>query len=464
MPEEGLSLFILKFISERRQPKREALEKEAAKALAAEDSPAAQAAIKNDFAARYAELEQKYEVRNWLSDAARRAGQISLVTHALKFTHGDAKGSSIYKSSANENLAYLSSASLKMPVLDAVGNAASLDIVKLLQTEYQGDSLLASLIRDDTSVLAELAVNETQLAEWVAGFKQVLSSPNPASHKLAKQIYFPVGKGHYHLLSPLFSSSLAHALHQRIVAARFSEEAKEINAAVRAKNWHSQPQVSYLHTAVQSYGGTKPQNISYLNSVRGGKVRLLSCAAPVWQRTEKPPLKHKSIFHLKSEFSYAARECVKNLRRHLLSVYNKDSTSEIRQQREDYVNQIIDVLFNYVAEIHQYEFEGWSKDEACELKRSQQLWLDPGRGNTDNGFRFEREMGDWKKEVARDFGHWLSQQLSSLNTAGYSAGQRNSEPMMVMGDTERSYFSTAALFKKRLREMEQDMKEDLLCI
>ncbi|WP_042037601.1 type I-F CRISPR-associated protein Csy1, partial [Aeromonas popoffii] len=28
----------------------------------------------------------------WLDDAARRAKQISLVTHAPKFTHGDARG------------------------------------------------------------------------------------------------------------------------------------------------------------------------------------------------------------------------------------------------------------------------------------------------------------------------------------------------------------------------------------
>jgi len=460
MHREGLSLSILQYVSDRKQPKREALQKEEAKALMGVESPVERVKIKNDFSARYAELDKKYEVRNWLSDAARRAGQISLVTHALKFTHGDAKGMSIYKPSGEENINYLSSANLKAAVLDAVGNAASLDIVKLLQAEYQGDSLLASLIRDDTSALAALADNTQQLTEWVEGFKQVLSSPEPASHKLAKQIYFPVGDNQYHLLSPLFATSLAHALHERIVAARFSEEAKEVYAAFKNETWHSQPRTSYLNTALQTFGGTKPQNISYLNSVRGGKVRLLSCAAPVWQNISKPPLKHKSIFHFGSEFSRAAYASVGRLKHYLLSVYGKESTFEIRQQRESYVDEIIDILFNYVAGVHQFDNPGWSAENECELKRSQQLWFDPLRSKTDDAFRLEREAGDWKKEIARDFGYWLSQQLSSSG----ESGKKNGLSTLAIADTERRYFSTAALFKKRLREMEQAVKEDLLCI
>jgi len=460
MHREGLSLSILQYVSDRKQPKREALQKEEAKALMGVESPVERVKIKNDFSARYAELDKKYEVRNWLSDAARRAGQISLVTHALKFTHGDAKGISIYKPSGEENINYLSSANLKAAVLDAVGNAASLDIVKLLQAEYQGDSLLASLIRNDTSALAALADNTQQLTEWIEGFKQVLSSPEPASHKLAKQIYFPVGDNQYHLLSPLFSTSLAHALHERIVAARFSEEAKEVYAAFKNETWHSQPRTSYLNTALQTFGGTKPQNISYLNSVRGGKVRLLSCAAPVWQNISKPPLKHKSIFHFGSEFSRAAYASVGRLKHYLLSVYGKESTFEIRQQRESYVDEIIDILFNYVAGVHQFANPGWSAENECELKRSQQLWFDPLRSKTDDAFRLEREAGDWKKEIARDFGYWLSQQLSSSG----ESGKKNGLSTLAIADTERRYFSTAALFKKRLREMEQAVKEDLLCI
>lgn len=38
---------------------------------------------------------QKYEYGAWLADAARRVSQIQAVTHALKATHPDARGSSL---------------------------------------------------------------------------------------------------------------------------------------------------------------------------------------------------------------------------------------------------------------------------------------------------------------------------------------------------------------------------------
>ena len=38
----------------------------------------------------------KYEYATWLADAARRVGQIQAVTHVLKATHPDARGSSLH--------------------------------------------------------------------------------------------------------------------------------------------------------------------------------------------------------------------------------------------------------------------------------------------------------------------------------------------------------------------------------
>ncbi|MEA5668274.1 type I-F CRISPR-associated protein Csy1, partial [Stenotrophomonas sp. MH1] len=38
----------------------------------------------------------KYEYGTWLADAARRVGQIQAVTHVLKATHPDARGSNLH--------------------------------------------------------------------------------------------------------------------------------------------------------------------------------------------------------------------------------------------------------------------------------------------------------------------------------------------------------------------------------
>ncbi len=142
-----------------------------------------------------------------------------MVTHALKFIHTDAKGSSIYaaamvNSSDEENSHYVSTASIPSSIkIDVVGNAAALDVASLLQLEQNGESLIAVIARGDSSALQPFAESENQLSEWMNGFQQVLIPKELSSHTLAKQLYFPVGDNEYHLLSPLFASSLVQELY-----------------------------------------------------------------------------------------------------------------------------------------------------------------------------------------------------------------------------------------------------------
>ena len=435
MSHKGMTTFIKSYIAGRRQVKLDAFDKEMAKRLAgaAENE---RASLQSELLQQRQELEQRYETRSWLTDAANRAGQISLVTHAAKYTHGDSKSSSIF-SEASVCEGYLSSATLAKPAADAVGNAAALDVAKLLQTEIEGDSLLAFLQRGDASAFAELAESEQQLAEWVEGFSRALTTRQPASHKLAKQVYFPVGEG-YHLLSPLFSSSLAHAMHTKIAALRFGEESKAIWQASKKGEWHPQPLVRFPNTAAICFGGTKPQNISALNSQRGGRVWLLSSASPLWQRQEKPPLAVKNLFGWRP-LERATRTSLKRLTQLLVSTDSKNS--RIRAARDGYIDEIIDLIFLLVADIQRPEWQGWTQNETCTLKAHQQLWLDPWRAKNDEAFRLEREKDEWQQQVAADFALWLNAHL------------RRAE--LSVERTEQREWQTYPLFHRRLREMEQ---------
>ncbi|WP_431891182.1 type I-F CRISPR-associated protein Csy1 [Pectobacterium colocasium] len=443
MEESRLTRFIVSYISTRKQAKLDAFDKEAEKKRATLSGEAL-AAEELDLAEKRREIEQKHEVRAWLSDAASRAGQISLVTHALKFTHSDAKGTSVFSAETVTEAKTLSTATLAQPAIDAVGNAAALDVAKLLQTQHDGDSLVAALQRGDHRALEALAETPEQLAQWLAGFQQVFTDRQPSSHKLAKQIYFPTENGEYHLLSPLYSSSLAQALHQRINTVRFGDEAKAIRQAQKANQWHDQLAISYPYLAVQNMGGTKPQNISSLNSSRSGRSYLLSSAPPQWNSIEKPPQQNECIFRSNGEMDYHTGDIVKSMRRFLLSVKKVQNNRDIRQQRLRYLDQLIDQLFFYVASVQNLP-SGWSTES--ELKRAQQLWLDPYRAETDTVFRREREAGDWQKAVAYDFGRWLNRRLKHED--------------LIFGEVERREWSTAALFKRRMREMESALKEDL---
>lgn len=433
MSYKGLTAFIEEYIAGRRQTKLDAFDKAKAKRLVAGE-------VESQLLEERRELELRYETRAWLTDAANRAVQINLVTHAAKYTHGDSKSSSIFSESSDSD-GYLSTSTLAKPSADAVGNAAALDVAKLLQTETDGDSLLACLQRGDHSKLAELAESEEQLSQWVEGFSRTLTTKQPSSHKLAKQVYFPVEDG-YHLLNPLFSSALAQALHNRMVSLRFREESKAAWAARKAGEWHSQPLTMFPNLAVMNFGGTKPQNISALNSSRGGRVWLLSSQAPEWKRQESSPLVMTSIFSFKT-FKRMTQSTINDLVR-VMTTKSHNAPYQIRQQYNRYIDELIDLLFNLAVDIQHKEGRGWTQDEKCQLKPHQQLWLDPWRAQTDEAFRSERDKDDWQDAVADDFALWLNGHLQRAD--------------MPVGQTERHEWRTRPLFRRRLREMENALR------
>lgn len=434
MSAEALTAFIADYIAGRRQTKLEAFDKEAAKRSDTDNAT---------LAAERRELEHRYEPQVWLTDAAKRAGQISLVTHAAKFTHGDSKSSSIY-SEAVAKEGYLSSTMLSGLESDAVGNAAALDVAKLLQTDVQGDSLLACLKRGDDRPLAAFTDNIALLDEWVTGFSRALVTGEPVSHKLAKQNYFPVGDS-YHLLSPLFATSFVHALHQKMTTLRFGDDVKAIRQAKREQTWHPKPLVLFPDSVEMHFGGTKPQNISWLNSVRGGRVWLLPARPPQWKRTEKPPVKLRSVFTPGGQFDRRASGTVQLLVS-LLTRTGEYNNRRIREARDEYIDALIDLLFVVASELQREEWQNWTL-QCPDLKTHQQLWLDPWRTKTDAVFRLEREKDDWQALVTEDFAMWLN---ACLHKA-----------LPESGAAEKREWETRERLRTNLRELERIIREAL---
>src|SRR5690625_1961098 len=115
------------------------------------------------------------------------------------------------------------------------------------------------------------------------------------SHGLAKQIFWLAGDDPYEdedfvLLQPFFSSALSHQVYQQIREDKFGEAATEARKA-REKNLPSERSLKvYIDMGVQHLGGTKPQNISYLNSVQRGANYLLSSCPPLWGASSLKPI------------------------------------------------------------------------------------------------------------------------------------------------------------------------------
>lgn len=427
------------YIHGRRDDRLEKFDKDTAKGIKAAKAEEVAAYEQQRFERRLEE-EARFKPSVWLTDAASRAKQLQLVTHALKFTHSDAKGTSIFADQFTGKRDFIGTNSIAEPAIDIVGNAAALDVGKLLMLEQKGKRLVHFIQQGDMTPFEPFAESDQQLAEWLAGFKLAVTAKDPSSHKLAKQLFWPLEEGGYHLILPVFATSLTHAIYDRVQTARFSEAQKAARDARRNEKHSDTPTVEYPNLAVQAFGGTKPQNISQLNSTRGGRAYLLSSAPPTWQSQEQPPLKVTSIF--RGPFSRQVYPLLMGLKKFLAAHLHERSTWEIRAERARRVDEIVDRLIAYGASVRAFP-AGWSSHPDCHLPEHQTLWLDPQRRYSDSDFNDAFEQKMWQVQVAEDFSRFLNAELA-----------RNSE--IATGDVE--FMQWKVLTAQELRLVKDDVE------
>ena len=357
----------------------------------------------------------------WLSKAAKKAWQITRVTHAPKYTHSDTRSSGVLlrpedRSRYTQNECYVDSLSLNDLAVDFAGNAAVFDVAGLLQVGHEGGTLLDEVAAGDSPALKELATSDEQAQEWLQGFQAALQDKALTSGQLSKQLYFPVAEN-YHLISPLYASSLSHNLHEKLTNSFYSEHTKTLRQARKGEKFHSDDLVIFPNIAIQSFGGTKPQNISQLNTKRYGRAYLLSSQPPHWEQQASIPATGKQAFW--REYNQRAWKTAKFLQRYLEGIFKRTSTLERRDRRAELVDELVDTLLHCAANIqHQSDKRGWSAES--DLTLAEQLWLDPHRSEFDEAFRTEREKNEWQGEIARQFAAWLNNQLSKKSELLYA--------------------------------------------
>lgn len=401
------------YIAERLAGKLELFDKEADRLRVSATTVDDLDQLESELQAKRQELIVKFQARNWLTDAAKRAGQINMVTHAAKYTHSDTRCAGVLFSSQSKSVTtmpYLSSAGCSSLTIDVVGNAAVLDVARLLQLESDGTIFLDEVAQGHSPSLRALAENDSQYQQWVDGFQAAFKSQSLQSGQLTKQLYFPVGENEYHLLCPLFASSLMQAVYQRVDP--FSEVTKAAREARKKEQYNAMPLVVFPQMAIQSFGGTKPQNISQLNTQRYGKGYLFSCRAPAWKQQDFLPSKGKKAFW--KEFDHRSWSTARKLQEHLASHFKRTSTMEVRQQRAQLVDDLIDLLLQLAAEVQsKKEAAGWSI--TSDLPWEEQLWLDPYRAEKDKEFAQERSSLDWQKGIASSFAFWLNRSIDKAD-------------------------------------------------
>ncbi len=347
------------------------------------------------------ECDKVFSLEEWLPNAAKRAGQISMATHPCTFSHPSArKNKNGYVSSIIANTERVADGFLKTGNVavetDALGNAAALDVHKFLTLQMaDGLHLLAHIQENSELATNTLRIISSPYQELKDNFLAMVESgtENITSSKI-KQVFFPV-KADYHQLSLLTNSGLIYQLRERVDRIRFSDNVKECRELKRKNEFSDQGFIELYSLTTIGYGGTKPQNISVLNNKNGGKTHLLQSL---------PPSIEKRFIHFpRTNFfteSFHYRECrdiFHALHKILKTDYNNSNIREGRDYRiQELVDRIIDKMWavRSVATAQYHE-------KTSKLSKHQKIWLG-------NEFKLEREETDaWLDKLAKEIASWI---------------------------------------------------------
>lgn len=344
--------------------------------------------------------QKKLSAKEWLLAVAKNASKCTLCSHVGRFLHPSADVKILAKKDNGTDDRYVDTAHVSFQPDITVSSAAYLPISKLLLLELEDGCTVLQHFKQDTEEIRQeissLGVEYDTLRENIL---QIEANHHPeASDERIRQVYFPVGEEGYHLLSVLPASSLMMETKRRI---RFIE--------TNARNVHNEKHESYGKGYKQlfglseiGYGGNKPQNISTLNMMNGGRAYLLPSMPPkVLKRNLIPP---------KRDFFDSLRMRALFPLFHTLHHFFKldRNNMDIRHGSRDAETAIIERVMEKVFQLRALQ-SGWSKERGFQLPMEQKIWLDDGYKEED---RQEEEL--WLDKIASAFARWMLNSYKNL--------------------------------------------------
>ena len=360
---------------------------------------------------KHEECNDIFSLEVWLPNASRRAGQISMATHPCTFSHPSARKNkndyvtSVIADTEQREDGLLRSGNMEVSS-DALGNAAALDVYKFLTLIMpDGKALIEHIKRDSKLAQSLLKIKSKHYEALKEEFLKMIDSSSEefvTSSKI-KQVYFPVEED-YHQLSILTNSGILYYLKKRVNAIRFGkdEEDKEKLKGLRAlrkDNDFSEEGFSEIYNLTTiGYGGTKPQNISVLNSQNGGQAHLLHSMPPELKRRETNfPRKNFfnesiNIWHLKDTFQ---------------ALYNifkvPNYTNEaMRSARKYHYEQLIEKVIEQMWAVRLVSTEQYYEKTSL-LKSHQKVWLYM------DDIEKREESDDWLDKIIEELSSWILQ-------------------------------------------------------
>jgi len=348
----------------------------------------------------------------------------------------------------------------------AIPSAEESGVYPFLQIDIGGMSLLEALRSGDVDALYALHEDEAEARQLRADLLSFLApkQTEPASHTRAKQVYWCVdedpeaGGFIYHLLAPLYPSSLVHAVYKAVESA-YGKESLSVRQSRRDKKYHSGTVHEYPHLAIHNLVASNAQNISALSGKRRGKSYLLSSAPPHWKSSElRIPYHCNTVFDRIYGGKPEVRETVSALLNFLAE--NPPQKQEVRRRREAYVSTLIGELIQMAAKYQHGLAPAWSKDSKVELNEDERLWLDPYRARIPEEVEFRQSwmQMEWVDQIGSRFARWLNAHLEDRLPVGdveFLQWRRELLQMDIMSSWERQlYKELGATLHQSVEEVE----------
>ena len=359
------------------------------------------------------QADDKFSLKEWLPDAAKRVTQLSMVSHPSKFSHPSAKTSSVIAQAKQINDGYLRSGNVSYP-LDVFGNAAAMDVFKFLSLPLTEKlTVLDGFERQEESLKTLLVGADLDFETLGTEFLKIKATDTSVkTDHLVKQVYFPIEQAEYHLLSVLTPSGLITRLKQSIDTIRFSEETKQAKELRRKNEHHEIGYADIFDLTITAYGGTQPQNVSVLNSQNAGRAYLLSSCPPMLEkRAIRLP---KTDFFAQCLYRKNYQESFIQLHKFMQLDLNND---DIRTAIRNIIQFVIDQILVLASKTREYSVEGWSnQDYYASLPKLQRIWLD-------KIYQTEREEDhDWRDELSKEIARWILRSYEKVISDAYKLG------------------------------------------
>lgn len=362
----------------------------------------------------FKDARDKFFAPNWIKFAAPRAKQLTLATHVAKFSHPNAKVSSIVYEAEINNQNYIQSGSTAKK-MDVFGNAAALDVYQFLMLEIEGKVLLNLFEEANEPLFNYLDQLDLDRQSISNDFLAIKKSDFVFTDSLVKQVYFPVEENtreDYHTLSTLTSSALLFQLKKKIQDIQYGrnyeqeDTLKKLRKARRENTstdgLESNTYSEFFNLTSVAFGGTKPQNISSMNSVNGGSAILLSCLPPTLE--ERKVRLPKNNFFLESLSIYRLKPLLESLH---LAMKSWKNNVETRERRVYYLENIVYDILYIVWHLRQ-KGPGWTKDPIyAGLPKEQKKWLDSEKYDA-----FDHEV--WSGKIINTMTTWIIQSYKKI--------------------------------------------------